>query len=104
MGIREPLSWVQNIGLDNIQVETNALEVIHGINYHTLNSNCNIIIQDVREIANQLTILFLLHVKRFVNIVAHLLAKGVISKLGCVEWFDIHSFPLYKVLSFDSPF
>lgn len=102
IAVREALKWIKEINLDNMQLESDCLQVINGINHpNALVSSFDLIINDVRKIALSFINLSFLFAKRSANKVAHLLAREALFMSDCMDSTS-SSFPsIARALSMD---
>lgn len=80
IGVREALKWIKEMKLDHVQVETNCLQVIKGIQNQPMVSSFDLIINDIEEIARDFSNLCFLFSKRSANKAAHMLAREALFK------------------------
>ncbi|XP_031121078.1 uncharacterized protein LOC116024322 [Ipomoea triloba] len=103
MGIRKALKWIRDLGIDNLQLESDCQQAILGI-FHSYDSVSyfDILLDDVRYIASSFVNLSFLFAKRSTNRVAHCLARESLSMSNRIDCFT-HPFPsIAHVLSLDS--
>ncbi|KAL8097756.1 hypothetical protein AgCh_030760 [Apium graveolens] len=76
MAVKEALSWIDEVQWNNVSVVSDCLVVIQAIRSKTtLRSRFWKIIEECREYLRRLNKVYLFHVKRSANMVAHQLAK-----------------------------
>lgn len=73
MSICEALSQLKAFKMDYIQIEPDALQVIHGLNTTRHNSSFELILLDVKDIINHFSYVFFSFAKRYANQIAYLL-------------------------------
>nr|GMD72664.1 uncharacterized protein LOC109162712 [Ipomoea batatas] len=98
IGIRETLKWVKKMGLDHIQVESDAMLVIQGLSNNACISSFDLVLDDIREKARNFSSVSFSFVKRSANTAAHLLAREAVFSADCREWIhDPPSFLLHAL-------
>lgn len=102
IGVREALKWLKDMQYDNIQVETDALLVIKGLNNATTDSSFDLVLEDIRLIANDFHNISFAFVKRSANSAAHVLAREAVFNADCRDWLSSPPSFLYDVLVSDS--
>ncbi|XP_019184282.1 PREDICTED: uncharacterized protein LOC109179176 [Ipomoea nil] len=90
MGAREALSWIKGKGWPRVVLETDAKLVTQALTGGANISPFGSIIEDVRELLDQLPMVTFRHVHRSKNMLAHSLAKRALTCLGDdrIEMFD----------------
>nr|GLL44697.1 uncharacterized protein LOC109191080 [Ipomoea trifida] len=89
MAIKEALSWLKSNGINNVQVETDALQVTQGLLQCGENSSFDIIIADINDLLRSLSRVAICYVNRTANSVAHSLAREACSLSVRQEWLSI---------------
>nr|GMD59832.1 uncharacterized protein LOC109184133 isoform X1 [Ipomoea batatas] len=84
ISIREALKWIKGMNIDHVQVETDVLLVIQRLNNYNLISSFDLVLEDIRKLANDFNCISFHFVKRSVNLAAHLLAKDAVFITNCV--------------------
>lgn len=91
--MKEALSWIDELKWTNVSVVSDCLVVIQSIRSKTpMRSHFGRVIEDCREYLRRLNKVYLYHVKRSANIVAHQLARKSYNYLG--RTFDGDSIPI----------
>ncbi|XP_031107832.1 uncharacterized protein LOC116012436 [Ipomoea triloba] len=101
MGVKEALKWVKSMNMDNLQVESDCLQVINGINSDLTISSFDLILNDVRKLASCFTNICFLFVKRSANRVAHILAREALSLSECSDCYSVPFPSIARALSMD---
>lgn len=86
MAIREALSWLKFHRRESVQIETDALQVVHGLDVENGSSSYDLILLDIKDMLKQLSNVSISFAKRSANRVAHMLARGSFSMSDCMEW------------------
>lgn len=86
VAIREALSWLRDKALDNIIVESDALQVINCIRGQQDDSHCGLVVGDCSQLLGSFTNVSIRFVRRSANVVAHVCAKAAIFISGLKEW------------------
>lgn len=87
MAIREALSWLKNNNYSRVKIESDALTVIQSLKSEIFNSSFDLILLDVKDLLCHLDDVFIAHIKRSANGVAHLLARYSTSNADRKDWF-----------------
>nr|GMC92116.1 uncharacterized protein LOC109155154 [Ipomoea batatas] len=101
ISIREALKWIKVMNVDRVQIETDALLVIQGLNNPKLISSFDLVLEDIRKLANDFQCISFMFVKRSANTAAHLLAREAVFIADCIIWASLPPF-LYDVLTLDN--
>ncbi|CAH9135001.1 unnamed protein product, partial [Cuscuta epithymum] len=86
LSIREALSWLKQQGWDNIDVESDSIQIISRIKSGSDDSLPGLIVEDIRDISSGFTSISFSHVKRSANRVAHDLARAAVSMSDRYIW------------------
>lgn len=78
MGIREALKWLKSIQVDHAQIETDALLVVEAVKHSTCCTSFDLILNDIRNLADDFSSLSFVFVKRSANKAAHSLARDAL--------------------------
>ncbi|XP_031127768.1 uncharacterized protein LOC116029864 [Ipomoea triloba] len=100
--IREALKWIKVMNVDRVQIETDALLVIQGLNNPKLISSFDLVLEDIRKLANDFQCISFMFVKRSANTTAHLLAREAVFIADCIIWASLPPSFLYDVLTLDN--
>nr|GMD47360.1 uncharacterized protein LOC109153501 [Ipomoea batatas] len=84
VALRDALCWAKERGVTPIQVESDSQLVMQGLKLSNSTSAFDLILKDILELASVIPNVSFKFVKRSVNSVAHLLARGVFNA-GCRE-------------------
>ncbi|XP_019167315.1 PREDICTED: uncharacterized protein LOC109163049 [Ipomoea nil] len=99
--IREALSWLKDLELGEVDVETDSQIVFHAIHATYFHSSFDSLVDDIKVATSMLHNVVFSSVKRSANRAAHLVAREAVSELGCGEWVDIPPPFLVDCLSVD---
>nr|GMD06060.1 uncharacterized protein LOC109186215 [Ipomoea batatas] len=87
VAVREALSWLKSHNFDKVQIETDSLQVVQGINACKGDSSFHLILRDIKNLMSSFTHVFLSFTKRSANQAAHKLARQSVSIADQLEWF-----------------
>lgn len=93
------MSWVKAKNFDNIQVESDSLQVVQSINSSRGFSSFHLIIRNIENMMNDFSNVFLSFTKRLANRATHKLVKQSVSIFNYTELFDNLSSIICDVLS-----
>ncbi|XP_019191714.1 PREDICTED: uncharacterized protein LOC109186242 [Ipomoea nil] len=99
--IREALSWIKELNLNKVSVETDSLQVVNSLKSSIGESSFHVILSDIKNVLCDFSHVFLSFVKRSTNGVAHAIARYAVSSSGCSEWLSIPPPFLCNALSTD---
>ena len=103
LGVREALYWVKRMGIYNVMLKTDALEVVRAFHSSVLdNSSYCLVVGDCLALSSELVRVKFRFCRRFVNQVAHSLARAVGSMSASHEWFQYPPSIISDVLTIDS--
>nr|GMD20329.1 uncharacterized protein LOC109155154 [Ipomoea batatas] len=94
LAVREALSWIKELNIDHVQVETDALLVIQGLQKNSCISSFDLILEDIHKLASHFRCISFMFAKRSANSTAHLLAREAVFKVDCIVWATTP--PLYE--------
>nr|GMD14271.1 uncharacterized protein LOC109154289 [Ipomoea batatas] len=89
IAIREALTWTKSRGISNIQVESDALQIVHSLKHNVDDSSFDLVILDIKDMLRSLINVDISHVNHTANIVAHNLARKACSMSVRKEWHTI---------------
>ncbi|XP_019155377.1 PREDICTED: uncharacterized protein LOC109152245 [Ipomoea nil] len=86
--IQKALSWLKDLGLGEVDVETDSQVVFHAIHATSFNSSFGSLVDDIKMVTTMLSNVVFYSVKRSANRAAHLVPREAVSESGCGEWVD----------------
>nr|GMD10769.1 uncharacterized protein LOC109155154 [Ipomoea batatas] len=86
MGFQEALKWIKSINADFVQIESDALLVVERIKNSFSCSSFDLILDDIRVLANVLSCVSFVFAKRSANKAAHLLARDALLLSDRKDW------------------
>lgn len=101
LSVREALKWTKILHLDNIQLESDCIQVINAIQHNHLVSSFDLLINDIIVLAREFDNLSFTFVRRSANRVAHALARDALSKSDCMDCTSVPFPCISHVLTFD---
>nr|GMD23989.1 uncharacterized protein LOC109191080 [Ipomoea batatas] len=101
MAVREALSWIKDHGYSQVEVETDALQIIQSLKQSVDDSSFDLILLDVKDLLLSFTDVAISHVSRTANRVAHSLAREACSMSVRQEWTSVPPSFIVDDLYFD---
>nr|GMD98846.1 uncharacterized protein LOC109177106 [Ipomoea batatas] len=98
ISIREALKWSKEKGYNALQIESNALLVIQGLKNAAYDSYFDLVLEDIRVLANEFDDISFSFVKRSANTVAHLIAREAVFNADCRAWDTTPPSFIYDVI------
>nr|GMD88427.1 uncharacterized protein LOC109155154 [Ipomoea batatas] len=99
IAVREALSWIKELNIDYVQVETDALLVIQGLQKNSCVSSFDLILEDIHKLASHFLCISFMFAKRSANSAAHLLAREAVFIADCIVWVTTPPLCLYDIIS-----
>lgn len=101
LSVREALSWLKAMEIDNVDVEMDAQQVYHAIHGDHLNSSFGSIVGDIKEAATLFGSVSFQFVNRSANRVTYAIAREAVSLSDCEDWHVNPPLIVYELLSLD---
>ena len=90
LGLREALSWIKNLGFNQVIFELDSLQIVHALQKRVADvSEFGVLIKDCLSLLQGATYFSVAFTKRQNNVVAHILARNVIIHAGFKVWNDL---------------
>ena len=87
MGVREALSWLQQMQMTKVLVEMDSQVVFNALNRtSTASSPFAMLVKDCQNLANSMPNIIFTFAKRFANSVAHIVARATRSMSDQTVW------------------
>lgn len=86
ISVSEALKWLKDRRLNHVQIETDSLLVIQGLTNSSTVSYFDLVLEDVRVLANSFSHISFSFVKRSANMAAHVVARDAVFNADRREW------------------